>query len=86
MQLLHCPVRLLLVLTATPVEQDIMKRQRLSRAKKKSQAARDDDDSSHRMEAPNSNLGLQREHGGWNGWDQQKRTKTKEAHIKLANT
>lgn len=38
-QLLHCPLRLLLVMTATPVEEDIRKRKKLTRAKKKSQAA-----------------------------------------------
>lgn len=59
LQLLQCPVRLLLVLTATPVEEDIIKRRNLSRAKQ-SQAA-GEEDSSIRLEP--SNLGLHREHG-----------------------
>lgn len=37
LQLLYCPLRLLLVLTATPVEEDIKKRKNLFHAKKKSQ-------------------------------------------------
>ena len=60
LQLLQCPVRLLLVLTATPVEEDIIKRQNLSRAKQRIQAA-GEEDSSLRLET--SNLGLHREHG-----------------------
>lgn len=58
-QLLQCPVRLLLVLTATPVEEDIIKRQNLSRAKQNQAAG--EEDSSLRLEP--SNLGLHREHG-----------------------
>lgn len=59
LQLLQCPVRLLLVLTATPVEEDIIKRQNLSRAKQGQAAG--EQESSFRLEP--SNLGLHREHG-----------------------
>lgn len=68
-QLLKCPLRLLIVLTATPVEEDIRKRKQLTRAKKENNSQSAATGQTSRPEgADGLNLVWHGEHGERDRW------------------